>query len=400
MEEGTFTEWLKKNGECVAEGDMLYVIETDKASAEIESFDSGTLYVPGNAPVQGDTVRVGQRLGWLLGEGEEPPPDERLVREEPAPTDEPPPAPHPEPEMAVTVESPVPAVSRKENGRTMSPRAARLAAELGIDWREIRGTGRSGRVREKDILQADASPTPARAAPTPAPETGAEDLPVTGVRKIIAARMRASLGETAQLTLNRGFNASRILALRKNLKERESSGSPRVTLNDIILYVVSRVLGKHPALNAHFLGNRIRQFSDVHLGIAVDSPRGLIVPVVRQANRKSLEEIAQNVSQLAERVQTGRMSPDDLGGGTFTVSNLGALGIDTFTPVLNPPEVAILGVNGLSLRPQRTANGIEHLDAMGLSLTIDHQGVDGAPGARFLADLAEALEDPVVFFVG
>ncbi len=387
MEEGTFVEWLKQNGERVEEGDKLFVIETDKAAAEIETFDSGVLYLPPDGPQRGDIVKVGQLLAYLLADGEEPPtaPLTRAGAEKQTPKQGAGGALEGGALEATGSPARAATVGRK-NGPTISPRAVRRATELGVDWTRLKGSGRTGRVREADVLLA------ARQQPTPPPSTeGVTEIPVTGIRKLIAARMRDSLSSTAQLTLSRPFDASSLVSLKQQLKERQ--GEQRVTLNDIVICVVSRVLARHPGLNAHFLGNRIVQVADVHIGIAVDTPRGLIVPVLRQANRKPLAQIASETKELADATQGGKIEPGRLQGATFTVTNLGSLDIEYFTPVLNPPEVAVLGLGGLFLRPVRTEAGIDHVDAMHLSLTIDHQAVDGAPAARFLADLATALED-------
>jgi pyruvate dehydrogenase E2 component (dihydrolipoamide acetyltransferase) len=217
---------------------------------------------------------------------------------------------------------------------------------------------------------------------------------VSGIRKIIAGRMRDSLATTAQLTLYRSFDATSILAFRQRVKAAgEALGLPSITLNDIVLYATARTLKKHPAANAHFLGDRIVQYARVNLGIAMDTPRGLMVPVLAGADTMSLAQISRAVKPLAQAAQAGNVNPDLLRGGTFTVTNLGALGIESFTPVLNAPEVAILGVGGLVWKPAMKNGKIEHVQAMELSLTIDHQALDGAPGARFLQDLALLLEN-------
>ena len=194
--------------------------------------------------------------------------------------------------------------------------------------------------------------------------------------------------------MHTSFDASAIQAWRKRAKAgQEALGLPKVTINDLILFAVSRVLPDHHELNAHFLGDKIRQFSDVNIGVAVDTPRGLLVPVLPQAHKLSLSEIATTFKPLAVSAIEGSIAPEALSGGTFTVTNLGAMGIESFTPVLNVPEVAILGVGAPMLSPVRAADGsVTHVDRVGLSLTIDHQAVDGAPAARFLQTLVKALE--------
>lgn len=258
----------------------------------------------------------------------------------------------------------------------MSP-AARAALRAGSARAPGSGSGPGGLILKSDLLAKSAS----------------RIVPVKGVRKIIAERMMQSLATTAQLTLHRSFTATSMLAWRAQAKSAQQPGAPVPSINDLIAYAVAQTLPAHPDLNAHFLGDRIEQFEEVHLGIAVDTPRGLMVPVVSAANRMTLAELAATIRPLAQSCVEGGVNPDQLTGGTFTITNLGGLGIEFFTPVLNAPEVAILGVGGLYLMPVRDGDQIRHVDALRLSLTIDHQAVDGAPGARFLQDVATALED-------
>ncbi len=214
------------------------------------------------------------------------------------------------------------------------------------------------------------------------------------MRKVIAERMLASLQTTAQLTLNASADARGILAFRKRLKASpDSFGLQQVTINDLVLFAVARTLPHHPDLNAHFSGDTLTKFKAVHLGLAVDTPRGLMVPVIRNAHQLSLKQISQEAKRLAAACQERRVTPDELSGGTFTVTNLGSLGIESFTPVLNPPEVAILGVSAISLKAVEIDGDVQFVPHLGLSLTINHQVVDGAPGARFLQALAQGLKD-------
>jgi pyruvate dehydrogenase E2 component (dihydrolipoamide acetyltransferase) len=253
------------------------------------------------------------------------------------------------------------------------------------------GTGLAGTITAADRA-APAAPCGLEARSSKL-EAGAIDVPVKSIRKIIAERMRQSISTTAQLTLNTTAKATAMNALRARYKAAgESVGLAAPSVNDLILFAVSRTLPKFPAVNAHFLGDKIRQFSDIHLGVAVDTERGLMVPVVKDAGRKSVAEIGREVKALAKVCQEGAVKPEQLSGSTFTVTNLGALGIEHFTPVLNVPEVAILGVGGIVLRPYEGAKGVEFIPSIALSLTIDHQGLDGAPAARFLQALVKAIE--------
>jgi pyruvate dehydrogenase E2 component (dihydrolipoamide acetyltransferase) len=217
-------------------------------------------------------------------------------------------------------------------------------------------------------------------------------IPVRGVRKVIAERMLQSLQTTAQLSLNAAADARVLQALRARFKASpEAMGLRGVTLNDLLLWAVARTLPAHPALNALFVGGEIHQHRHVQLGIAVDTPRGLMVPVVRQAEQLTLRQLSVEAKRLASACLESKITPDELVGGTFTVTNLGALGIESFTPVLNAPQVAILGVASIQLRPVEADGGVQFVPHIGLSLTINHQVIDGAPAARFLQALSQAI---------
>jgi pyruvate dehydrogenase E2 component (dihydrolipoamide acetyltransferase) len=420
VESCILVEWLVAKGDAVSAGQPIANIETDKATFEVESPEAGTVlelfFEPGDdIPVltniaaigaEGDDI-AGLRPGEASAESSAP----AQGQAQPAPA-------------AETAAAPPPQAT-SSGARSASPRARTAAARAGIDISTIGGTGPGGRILERDIVAAAASQPHLSVAardtalagsahaegpgtgpggmvltadlkPGPAtqvvPSGATTEIPVKGIRKIIAQRMKESLQSTAQLTMNRGFDATKLLALRKSFKAAEAQGGPKITLNDMIVYATARMLTQYPDLNAHFLGDKIVQHADVNMGVAVDSPRGLIVPVVRAANQMSLTDISNEIKRLAEAALAGKIGSDDLGGGTFTISTLGALGVETFTPVLNPPEVAILGVGGLFVKPDRVGDTIAFVDAMNLSLTIDHQAVDGAPGARFLTTLAKSLE--------
>jgi pyruvate dehydrogenase E2 component (dihydrolipoamide acetyltransferase) len=235
-------------------------------------------------------------------------------------------------------------------------------------------------------------------APTTSVTGGNEQIPLRGVRKVIAERMLSSLQTTAQLTLHSSADARALLALRKRLKASDALlGLQTITINDLILFAVARVLIQYPMLNATLSDNVITQVHDVNLGFAVDTPRGLLVPVIRQANQLSLRLLAQEGKRLVTAIQAGNIAPDEMAEGTFTVTNLGNLGIEQFTPILNVPQVAILGVGNVNLKAVATSDEmdgeIEFIPHIGLSLTINHQAVDGAPGARFLQALSQGLKN-------
>ena len=242
-----------------------------------------------------------------------------------------------------------------------------------------------------------ATPAPrastAQAAPPPIAAGEVKEIRVTGMRKLIADRMLASLQTTAQLTMHASADARELQLLRRKFKESpEALGLHDITINDMVLFAVSRALMRHPDLNAHFTGDVVRQYARVHLAFAVDTPRGLMVPVIRGAHALSLREIARESGRLITGCRDRGVTPDELTGGTFTLTNLGALGVQGFTPVLNVPQVGILGVGAIAPGPVMAADGsVSFIPQITLSLTVNHQVVDGAPGARFLQTLTEAI---------
>ena len=282
-----------------------------------------------------------------------------------------------------------PALSR------LTPVARRMLDDGEYFLPEV-GSGIGGRITSKDLVsEIDTTQiSPATPETLARIQNEVREIPVKGVRKVIAERMLNSLQTTAQLTLNTSADAKTLLSYRKRLKNSsERLGLRDVTIGDLILYVVSRTLPDYPELNALFQGESIIQYDAVHLAIAVDTPRGLMVPVVRNAQILSLRQISLQAKRLAIACQEGHVTPDELSGGTFTVSNLGAFGIENFTPILNPPQVGILGVGNINLKPVDVDGEVQFVPHIGLSLTINHQVVDGAPGARFLQTLTNNLSD-------
>ena len=379
--------WKKRVGDAVKAGEVICEVETDKASFEIESPADGTLLAiyheaGSQVPVLATIAAIGKP-----GEKIEAPAHQTRPAVGPsAPAAPPRPA---SPDASVRA---VPSTAGKI---AASPRARALAAANAVTLAGIRGTGPGGRIIERDVQQAIADQgrtvqATATVAAGPAPSGSVQEITVTGVRKLIADRMLVSLTTTAQLTLNASADARALQEFRSRFKEsQEAMGLRGVTINDMVLFAVSRALKQHRDLNAHFVGDVLRQFTDVHLGFAVDTPRGLIVPVIKNAASLSLREISAEATRLATGCREGRVLPDELAGGTFTVTNLGGLGVETFTPVLNPPQVGILGVGSIVPRAAQGVSGsISFIPQIGLSLTINHQVVDGAPGARFLQTLS------------
>ena len=377
--------WEKKVGDQVKIGDILFTYETDKASFECESTAEGELleifYEEGEEVVCLQNVCAvgphGEDCACLRPGAEVAAPAEAATAEAAA-------AP-----AAEAVAAPV-------AGAPVSPRAAKLAKAHGVDASMAVGTGPNGRIIERDVQKLIASgvkPAAAVAAAAPA-EDEYEDVKFSGIRRAISKSMHTSLSTMAQLTHNITFDATQILAYRKALKAAggEYAG---ITLGDILLYAVSRTVLNHKDLNANMLDDvSIRRFHHVNLGVAVDTPRGLMVPTIVHADEMSLLEISKAVKELAGECREGNISPDKLSGASFTVSNLGSFGIESFTPVINPPQTGILGVCGTVDRVRKGADGaIELYPAMGLSLTYDHRAVDGTPASRFLQELCKNLEN-------
>jgi len=362
VEECIISRWCKRPGELVAAGDVVAEIETDKATFEVTAPAAGTLLE--RFFEEGGVAPVFARL-FVIGEPGE------AVSEQATP------APAPEPEaLRITVSS-VPATPATTNGRggRMSPRARRFACEQNLHPDGVKGSGPNGRILERDLRSLKVEPRPELTPGTP----------ISTIREKIARRMRDSLATTAQYTLHASAGAAGLLALRSRLPKE-------INLNHLVALCTVETLLEIPALNAEFREGRIYTHASVHLGFACDTPRGLLAPVVRNAEELHLDELAVRMNELAGQASAGTLTADDLSGATFTISNLGALGIEAFTPLLNPPQVAILGVGAVHLKPVRRGGHVEFMDVIGLSLTCDHQVIDGAPGARFLQALKKNIE--------
>ena len=434
VESCIIVNWQKGVGDQISSGDVLCEVETDKATLEVESSASGTILalhfeegdeVPVLTPIAavgepGDAIVGGGAEGAMTGQSAAVDQEAALIPEVVVPSQSAPP-----------IKTPISLTAQPIVG--ISPRAKNLARKRNIETTEITGTGPGGRIIERDIESAVAmhprlTPVASRMvdegeftalgtgsgfggritskdlipridSPEVMPEAASVadevlETPVQGVRKVIAERMLHSLQTTAQLTLNTSADARALLAFRKRLKNSaEALGLQGVTIGDLALYAVSRTLLDFRELNALFDGSSIASYKHIHLALAVDAPRGLIVPVIRNADTLSLKQISSEAKRLAIAGQDGRIAPDELSGGTFTVSNLGALGIEDFTPILNPPQVGILGLGNINLKPVSVNGEVQFHPHMGLSLTINHQAVDGAPGARFLQALSKNLAD-------
>jgi pyruvate dehydrogenase E2 component (dihydrolipoamide acetyltransferase) len=364
MTEGTVAKWLQADGASVAEGDPLYEVETDKVTLTVDAPASGTLQ---RVVMEGETVPVGTVVGRLAA----------TAREVDAP------AASAVSAAAARAVTPVVAPARRGSADVRATPAARAAARrLGVDLRRI---ANGGRVREADVLAA--------AAPT------RERTQFAGRRKAIADRMRASLAGSAQLTVSMEADMTEASRLREQLKQLLPEVQ-RPTITDLVIRATVLALREHPALNATLRDGQLEVQSSVHMGIAVDADDGLIVPVVRNAQTLQLPELAEKTKAVSERARANRLEVEDVQGGTFTVTSLGPLGVDFFTPILNPPEVAILGIGRLFTKLALVQGRVEERQAMYLNLTFDHQAVDGAPAARFLRSVKEVLELPAALLIG
>ncbi len=420
VEECILVNWLAQPGDAVAEGDIIAEIETDKANFEVEAPAGGKLLA--TFFDAGDLVPVLTNIGAIGDEGEDyghlrpQTPTAETAPPAPAAAPSPEPAAAPPPDIPVRTQTasptPPPAPVAPVKAPSLSPRARRFARQHDFDPGPIHGSGPNGRILEADARESyEKSPRvsplaremlkaghrPRRAGSginhsLRAADLSAPPVRLQGIRQTIAKRMRESLATTAQYTMHASAEATALLAARASLKA-EGGEESAVNINDLVMYVTVRTLLEVPALNTELIGGEVFTRQEIDLAFACDTPRGLVVPVVRDAGSLPLTELAARIHLLAEQAANGTLSPDDMTGGTFTVSNLGSLGIEAFTPIVNPPQVAILGVNAIQLKPVRRNGSVEFVDRIGFSLTCDHQVIDGAPGARFLQRLTANIEN-------
>ncbi len=364
------TQWFKKKGDTVKTGDVLFSYETDKASFDAEAQDGGILldvfYADGEeVPVLTNVAVIGQtgedtetfRPGNIAGKQQIAVPD--------------------------------------TSGRIrISPRARNMAVKMGVDPAVITGSGPNGRIIARDIEMASGQP---RGEARTGDRGEYTDKKLSNVRKIIARTMHESISTSAQLTHHMSADARRLLALRNRIKtDRDKGASLNITLNDMICFAVIRALEKFPEMNSHFLNDFIRNFRKIHLGIAVDTPRGLMVPAIRNAEEYSLKGISERLREVADQCRKGNINPELLAAtaASFTISNLGNYGVEFFTPIINLPQVAILGVNTIIYRPADLGDGVfGFIPMIGLSLTYDHRAVDGGPATLFLKEIRNQIEN-------
>lgn len=403
MDEGTFVEWLKQDGENVEAGEMLFVLEGEKASQEIESFDAGILRIPPDAPQPGDEVVVSQLLAYLVEEGETPPFELEGAAAPKAP--EPPRTEEPATQAAAPIpapesKAPEPASPPPAKRTAITPRARRVARELGVDWSDLRGTGVGGRIREEDIRAAAAiaskEPAPVEVPPAAAP---GKTVPITRIRQTIAERMVAGVNEAAPVTITAKVDASGLVALRDRFKASDQY-ELTPTYTDMVLKLAAIAVGEHPMITGQWRDDGIFIPEAINIAFAVDTENGLLAPVISDVPAKSLSTIAAESRQIVDSARKGELKADQLRNGVFTITNLGGYGIDSFTPIINLPQSAILGVGRIIREPVVVGDEVVPGDTMSLSLTFDHRVIDGAPAARFLERVCQLLAEPVLSLIG
>jgi pyruvate dehydrogenase E2 component (dihydrolipoamide acetyltransferase) len=399
MESGTVVRWLKQEGDRVEKGEPLYELDTEKVTQEVEADASGVLL---KIAVQEGEVPVGQTIAVIGEEGEEvsvqpessngdsgreegsraPARDEERERGRQASAE-------PEPMMSEQITE-VREPSRADGRIKASPLARRIAREKGLDLAHVRGTGPEGRIVAEDVERAVTGPTPAVA---PAAEVEPEVEELTSIRKTIARRLtKAWEAPVFQLVVS--ADMTRAQELRARLVEQTREGETKPTISDLLTKLCAAALLRHPKVNSHYADETVTHFSTANVGIAVATDRGLIVPVIRGAERLNIAEIAAARADLVARARDAKLQQADLEGGTFTISNLGMYGIDQFIAVLNPPQVAILAVGAIEEKPVVVDGDLEILPQLTLTLTCDHRALDGSVAAEFLGTVRALLEEP------
>ena len=395
MEAGTIVRWLKSEGDTVEKGEPLYELDTDKVTQEVEADASGVLLkiLAG----EGEEIEVGKRIAVIGEEGEEvaevaEPADEAAVDVDEDAQEEGSPAPAREDERergraaAQQAEAQAQESARSDGRIKASPLARRIARERSIDLASVAGTGPDGRIVAEDVERAAASPTPVH-APAGAAPLEAEIVPLTSLRKTIARRLTEAWAAPA-FQISMSADMTRAQELHARLRDQG------VSVTDILTKLAAIALLRHREVNAHFADDELRIFPSAHIGLAVATERGLIVPVQREVERKSLVQIAAERKEIVQRTREGKLAQEDLEGGTFTISNLGMYGVEIFTAVLNPPQAAILAVGAIEEKPVVENGDFAARPLMAMTLTCDHRAVDGAKAAEFLRELKTLLEEP------
>ena len=414
MEEGRLVKWLKHEGDAVKTGDPLAEVETDKAIMELVARGDGVLRK--QLANEGDAKPVGSVVGVIAAADENidaliagagaaapaavPAAAPAAAPSAPAavaPTPAPAPAPPPPPQAAPSA----PIASGTAEPRRSSPLARRLARDNSLDLQAVQGSGPGGRIIKRDIdaaissgaATAGAAPS-VPAAPRVSGEGDFRDVPLTQIRKTIAKRLAESIGPVPTFYLTAEFDLERVAEMRAAMAQLGDEF--KVSFNDIVLKAAATALVQHPECNAHWMGDRIRYFNRVHLGMAVAVEDGLITPVIFDADRKSLRQIAAESRDLAKRARDRKLTPQEYTGSTFSVSNLGMFGIDQFTAIINPPEAGILAVGAVEEKPVAAHGAVEIRKRLRVTMSCDHRVIDGATGARFLQTLGRLVENPLM----
>jgi pyruvate dehydrogenase E2 component (dihydrolipoamide acetyltransferase) len=417
MTEGTLVKWIKKVGDPVAVGDILAEVETDKATMEMEAFDEGILaeiYVQ-----DGGKVQVGQKLAILTAKGEKldskgpsPAPAAPATKAEPAPATEPPTDRQAPPQVEDRQDSGTEVADRGVRDRIKaSPLARKVAQEMGVDLSRILGSGPGGRIVRDDIIAAAKTPAPKKEAvrevvpqpklPAFVPPSEEKKIALSGMRKTIAARLLESKTSIPHFYLQAEIDAEPLSLLRQTINTAaEPAGLGKLTVNDFILKATAVAATRVPLTNATFAGDSIIQLPDVQLACAVAIDEGLVTPVIRQAQKKSIGQISAEVKDLSMRARTKKLKPEEYQGGTITVSNLGGYGVEQFYAIINPPQSVIVSVGTIVKKPVVNAGGqIVPGQRMTIAVSCDHRVVDGAVGAQFLAELKRFLENPTLLLI-
>lgn len=407
MTEGTVLKWRKNEGDKVETGDVLAEIETDKATMEMEAFDDGILHK--HLIAAGGKAPVGAKIALLLSKGEKPPAEGAPLPESPkakaAKADTI--APEGATEASATKAAPAPVSTPAAAGTRVkaSPLAKKIAKEKGVELSNLSGTGPGGRIVAKDVEGAPAGGVSAAKASVPVAATpagaGDQKIPLSGMRRVIAERLLTSKTTIPHFYLNIEVDAGPLMKFRAEANAAsEAAGGPKFTVNDFVLKAVIAAAVKVPAVNASFAGDSIIQYANVQLSVAVAVEEGLVTPVIRDAQKKSLREISAAVKDLATRARSKKLTPNEYAGGTITVSNLGSYGIESFSAIINPPQSLIISVGAIVKKPVVNAKDeIVVGQRMSIGLSADHRVVDGAVGAQYLAELRKLVESPYLLLL-
>ncbi|MCE9610479.1 MAG: pyruvate dehydrogenase complex dihydrolipoamide acetyltransferase [Chthoniobacter sp.] len=402
MTEGTLLKWRKNEGDKVETGDVLAEVETDKATMEMEAFDDGILHR--HLVSAGGKVAVGAKIGLLLQKGEAPPADGAAIPDSPKSASAKADTISEAPATRASAQAASAPMASGPGGRVKaSPLAKKIAAEKGVQLSALSGSGPGGRIVAKDVQTAQPgarSAAPVGIAPMPA---GPDDLrlPLSGMRRVIAERLLVSKTTIPHFYLNIEVDAGPLMKFRAEANAAsEAAGGAKLTVNDFVLKAVVAAAVKVPAVNASFAGDAIIQYRSVNLSVAVAVEDGLVTPVIRDAQDRTIREISEAVKDLATRARGKKLKPEEYAGGTLTVSNLGSYGIDSFSAIINPPQALIIAVGAIVKKPVVNAkNEIVVGQRLAIGLSADHRVVDGAVGAQYLGELRALLESPALMLL-